>query len=68
MTRMRVYLAKIFGWMRLHAVALAAVLLIATILTPVKVQGQFSPCCAILSAGLGTINSTLGSVIGGGLS
>jgi hypothetical protein len=68
MTRMRVYLAKIFGWMRLHAIALATVLLIATILTPVKVQGQFSPCCAILSAGLGTINSTLGSVIGGGLS
>ena len=37
-------------------------------LTPVRVQGQVSPCCAILSAGLGTINSTLGSVIGGGLS
>ena len=26
-----------------------------------------SPCCAMLAEGLGTINVTLGSVIGGGL-
>jgi hypothetical protein len=65
---MKTYLAKIFGWVRLHTIALAVLLLLAAILPPVQVQGQISPCCAILSAGLGTINTTLGSVIGGGLS
>jgi hypothetical protein len=65
---MKTYLVKIFGWIRLHNVALACLLLLAAVTTPVRVQGQLSPCCAILSAGLGTINSTLSSVIGGGLS
>jgi hypothetical protein len=65
---MKAYLAKIFGWVRLHTMALAVLLLLAAILPPAQVQGQISPCCAILSAGLGTINTTLGSVIGGGLS
>jgi hypothetical protein len=65
---MKSHLVKIFGWLRLHTVALAVLLFIGAVLAPVRVQGQFSPCCAILSAGLGTINSTLGSVIGGGLS
>src|ERR1035438_10083071 len=50
MTRMKTYLAKIFGWMRLHTMALAVLLLLAAILPPVQVQGQISPCCAILSA------------------
>src|SRR5260370_12452613 len=65
---MKTYLAKIFGWVRLHTMALAVLLLLAAILPPVRVQGQVSLCCAILSAGLGTINTTLGSVIGGGFS
>jgi hypothetical protein len=65
---MKTYLAKIFGWVRLHTMALAVLLLLAAILPPDHVQGQVSPCCVILSAGLGTINTTLGSVIGGGLS
>lgn len=65
---MKTYFAKIFGLVRLHTMALAVLLLLAAILPPVHVQGQISPCCAILSAGLGTINTTLGSVIGGGLS
>ena len=65
---MKKFLVKIFRWMRLHTLALAFVLLLAAVMTPVRVQGQVSPCCAILAAGLGTINSTLGSVIGGGLS
>ena len=65
---MKTYLAKIFGWVRLHTMALSVLLLLAAILPPVQVQGQSSPCCAVLSAGLGTINTTLGSVIGGGLS
>jgi hypothetical protein len=65
---MKKQLTRVLVWMRLHTLALAVVLLLAVVLTPVRVQGQLSPCCAILSAGLGTINSTLGSVIGGGLS
>lgn len=65
---MKNYHVKVFGWMRRHTLALAFVLLLAAAMTPLRVQGQVSPCCAILSAGLGTINSTLGSVIGGGLS
>ena len=65
---MKKHFITVLGWMRLHTVALALMLLLAAVLTPVRVQGQLSPCCAILSAGLGTINSTLGSVIGGGLS
>ena len=65
---MKTYLAKIFGWVRLHTMALSVLLLLAAILPPVQVQGQSSPCCAVLSAGLGTINTALGSVIGGGLS
>jgi hypothetical protein len=65
---MKSHLVKIFGWLRIHTVALAILLFVGAVLAPVRVQGQFSPCCAILSAGLGTINSTLSSVIGGGLS
>jgi hypothetical protein len=43
-------------------------LLLSNIIVPRKVQGQLpSPCCAMLAEGLGTINITLGSVIGAGL-
>jgi hypothetical protein len=46
----------------------AMLLLLAALVSPRKIQGQLpSPCCAVLAVGLGTINSTLGSVIGGGL-
>lgn len=59
---------KTFGWCRRHAVLLALLLLLSTIVAPRKVQGQLpSPCCAMLAEGLGTINITLGSVIGAGL-
>lgn len=55
-------------WIRRHTVLAAVALLLTVLISPRKVQGQLpSPCCAILAAGLGTINSTLGSVIGGGL-
>ena len=55
---MKKHLAKVLSWMCLHTLALAVVLLLA-VLAPVRVHGQLSACCAILSAGLGTINSTL---------
>ena len=55
-------------WIRRHTVLAAVALLLTVLISPRHVQGQVpSPCCAILAAGLGTINSTLGSVIGGGL-
>ncbi len=60
--------AKICRWSGRHAVLLGLVLLLSTIIVPRKVQGQLpSPCCAMLAEGLGTINITLGSVIGAGL-
>src|SRR5260370_17716474 len=53
---------------RRHTVLAAVALLLTVLISPRHIQGQVpSPCCAILAAGLGTINSTLGSVIGGGL-
>jgi hypothetical protein len=53
---------------RRHTVLVAVLLLLTALISPQEVQGQLpSPCCAILAAGLGTINSTLGSVIGSGL-
>jgi hypothetical protein len=65
---MKRHFVRVLGWMRPHTLALALVLLLGAVMTPVRVQSQVSPCCAILSAGLATINSTLSAVIGGGLS
>jgi hypothetical protein len=60
--------ARICRWSGRHAVLLALVLLLSTIIVPRKVEGQLpSPCCAMLAEGLGTINITLGSVIAAGL-
>ncbi|MGB6231865.1 MAG: hypothetical protein WBF46_00170, partial [Candidatus Acidiferrales bacterium] len=57
-----------FAWIWRHKVRTVAlfVVLILTAPTPVKSQ-FFDPCCAIMAAGLNTIGSTLGSVVGGGL-
>jgi hypothetical protein len=49
---------------KLRAALLAVVLIVAA---PWPAQGQFSPCCAILAAGLSSISSALRNVIGGGL-
>src|ERR1051326_7593770 len=59
---------RAFQWTRRHALLVALVLLITAIISPPGVRGQLpSPCCAILATGLGTINSSLINVIGGGL-
>src|SRR5678815_4447955 len=57
------------GWLRRNVLRITAVLLLAVLLMPGPAESQFlpSPCCAILSTGLGTISSTLSSVIGGAL-
>jgi hypothetical protein len=68
MSRARAETAGVFRWCRRHTVLLALALLLSTLVAPKKVQGQLpSPCCALLAEGLGTINVTLGSVIGAGL-
>src|SRR5215831_15573305 len=68
LTRGKVGTALVLRWMRRHTVLAAVVLLMTAILSPRKVQGQLpSPCCAILATGLGTINSSLINVVGGGL-
>ena len=60
--------ARLFRWVRRHTVLAAVVLLIAAIVSPRKAEGQLpNPCCAILATGLGTINSSLINVVGGGL-
>ena len=60
--------AALLRWTRRHTILAAVILLVITTISPRKVQGQMpSPCCAILATGLGTINSSLINVVGGGL-
>src|SRR4029077_14814212 len=55
-------------WAWGHEVPTVFLLLVLTLAVPSPVRSQFiDPCCAIMAAGLGTISSTLSSVIGGGL-
>src|SRR5688572_32613642 len=62
-------LARGIGWSRGNAIRVTALLMLAVLLMPGPAESQFlpSPCCAILSTGLGTISNTLYSVIGGAL-
>ncbi|MGH9732992.1 MAG: hypothetical protein ACRD8A_00195 [Candidatus Acidiferrales bacterium] len=51
-----------------YKVRTGVLLVILFFVAPKPVKSQFlDPCCAIMAAGLSTIGSTLGSVIGGGL-
>jgi hypothetical protein len=56
-------------WLSGHKFALLSLVLISVLLFPQASQSQFipSPCCAILSAGLGSIANAVTNVIGGGL-
>ncbi len=66
--RGKVGAAALLRWTRRHAILAAVALLVPAIIAPHQVQGQLpSPCCAILATGLGTINSSLINVVGGGL-
>jgi len=56
------------GWIWRHKVRTVALVVVLVLVAPKPVKSQFmDPCCAIMTAGLNTIGSTLGSVIGGGL-
>jgi hypothetical protein len=66
--RGKVGAAVLLRWTRRHTLLAAVALLVTAIIAPRQVQGQLpSPCCAILATGLGTINSSLINVVGGGL-
>jgi hypothetical protein len=57
-----------FGWIWRHKVSTVALLVVLVLAAPKPIKSQFmDPCCAIMTAGLNTIGSTLRSVIGGGL-
>lgn len=55
-------------WAWAHKLRVAVLALVFTLIAPRSATSQFlDPCCAIMSAGLATISSTLSGVIGGGL-
>lgn len=59
---------RTFRWVRGHTLQVVCAIAVTVLFFPRPAQSQlFSPCCVILATGLGTINSTLNSVIGGGL-
>jgi hypothetical protein len=55
-------------WVRRHKLRAVSLGVMLVVLWPQPVRSQFlDPCCAIITAGLGTISRTLTSVVGGGL-
>lgn len=68
-TAFRARVRRGFAWTWRHKIRAAALLLILILAVPKPVRSQFiDPCCAIITAGLGSISSALSGVIGGGLS
>lgn len=66
--KVRTYIRRGFAWTWRHKIRAAALLLILIVAVPQPVRSQFiDPCCAIITAGLGSISSALSGVIGGGL-
>jgi len=62
------YLKQVAHWLWERRLRVATLLIVLALAAPRPVKSQFlDPCCAIMSAGLTTISSTLNSVIGGGL-
>ena len=55
------------SWIAGHKLRVSVLALVLILTAPWPAQGQFSPCCAILTAGLSSISSALSSVVGGGL-
>ena len=67
MRQVREVLRRSTSWMKSHKFRVILLSLILMVAAPWPAEGQFSPCCAILAAGLSSISSALESVIGGGL-
>lgn len=57
------------NWLLGHKLraAILAVVLVFTAPWPARAQFGLDPCCALLSAGLASVQSALTSVVGGGL-
>lgn len=67
MQQFRESLRKCRRWIGSHKARVLLVTIILILTAPWPAQGQLSPCCAILAAGLSSISSALQSVVGGGL-
>lgn len=68
MPRVNEQIGKALRWTRDKAIVLATALLVISFLSPHPGQAQLpSPCCATAAIGLTSINSSLVSNIGGGL-
>lgn len=61
---------KLLNWLPSKRIAVVVVIVMTGLMLPQSSQGQFipSPCCALLSAGLGNVTSAITNVIGSGLS
>lgn len=67
MRQLRELLRRSASWIKCNKLRVILLSLILMVAAPWPAEGQFSPCCAILAAGLSSISSALESVIGGGL-
>lgn len=68
-TELRTRMRRAFTWTWRHKLRATALVVILVLAMPKPVRSQFlDPCCAIITAGLGSISSALSGVIGGGLS
>ena len=67
MKRFQEGLTRSKAWLGSHKLRVVLLTLVLVLAAPWPAEGQFSPCCAILAAGLSSISSALKSVIGGGL-
>jgi len=67
MKRLQDGLTRSKTWLGSHKLRVVLLTLVLVLAAPWPAEGQFSPCCAILAAGLSSISSALKSVIGGGL-
>src|SRR5215469_13069583 len=68
MTRTMNLLGTIRSWVLGHKLRTAFLALVLALTAPWSARAQFiDPCCAMLAAGLASIQSALTNVIGGGL-
>src|SRR5437660_9638882 len=69
MVKIRELLRAVKGWLFGHKqrTAILALILLLTAPWPARAQFGLDPCCAVLAAGLASVQSALTSVVGGGL-
>lgn len=68
MTRITDLLSNVRTWVLGHKLRTTFLVLVLALTAPWPARAQFiDPCCAMLAAGLASIQSALTSVIGGGL-